>query len=136
MTQARVLSRRDGQLDGNYRAALADRAVARFESGDAQGAADDLSRALDVLGDDPDLLLNRGLAWAAKGDLPAAIGDFSRALLRLDADLAELYHRRGACLLSTGDIAAARADLDRARADADRADEIDALLADSGLVAG
>jgi tetratricopeptide (TPR) repeat protein len=123
-------------LDGSYPAALANRAVALFESGDAQAAADDLSRALDVLGDDPDLLLNRGLAWAAKGNLPAAVDDFSRALSLPDADVSELHYQRGACLLSAGDITAALADLDRARVDGNRADEIDALLAGSGLVAG
>ncbi|MDT0264372.1 tetratricopeptide repeat protein [Jatrophihabitans lederbergiae] len=125
-------------VDATYPAALANRAVALFRSGRATAAADDLSRALAVTGDDPDLLLNRGLAHAAAGNRLAALADFGRALELPDADTAELYYQRGACRLGTGDVEAALSDLELARsgANAERAEEIDALLAGSPVVAG
>ena len=121
-------------VDGNYPAALVNRAVALFQNGEAGSAADDLSRALEIIGDDPDLLLNRGLARAATGDVQAAVADFDRALALPDADLAELHFQRGACLLNAGDLDAALADLDAARSHQHRIDEIAGLLSEAGLV--
>jgi hypothetical protein len=70
------------------------------------------------------------------GHLDAAVADFTRAFALPDADTAELRYQRGACWLILGDTTAAMADLRPARDEDHRVEEIDALLAGAGMVAG
>jgi tetratricopeptide (TPR) repeat protein len=65
---------------------------------------------------------NRGLAWAAKGDVARAIADFDRAI-RLDRNDAEAYWRRAKVYASQRDLDRFVADLDQViRLDPGRAD--------------
>ncbi|MEU4745344.1 tetratricopeptide repeat protein, partial [Actinosynnema sp. NPDC023658] len=91
-------------------------------------AVQDLTRALDVVGDDPDVLLNRGIAHAALSDPAAAIRDFDRALALPDADVAELRYQRGVCLLRTEERARAAEDLRECLRLGEHEEEITALL--------
>src|SRR6202042_3938644 len=79
-------------LDAEYPAALLNRAVAYYKSGQGQRSADDLTKVLAIVGDDPDVLLNRALAYRSIGRADLALGDLERALELPGADLAE---RRG-----------------------------------------
>jgi tetratricopeptide (TPR) repeat protein len=86
----------DGALavDPNYPAALVNRAVALFRLGKPMHASEDLTRTLQLVGDDPDVLLNRGQAFAAAGNLDEALADFNLALSLPDADISELHRAR------------------------------------------
>ncbi len=57
--------------------------------------------------------LNRGLARYGKGEIDAAIADFTKAI-ELNPDLAWAHAERGIALLWRGDSAAAQQNLDRA----------------------
>ena len=74
-------------------------------SGQGQRSADDLTKVLAIVGDDPDVLLNRALAYRSIGRADLALGDLERALELPGADLAELRGQRDACL--NGTLAAA-----------------------------
>ncbi|MFD0517541.1 tetratricopeptide repeat protein [Paractinoplanes durhamensis] len=89
------------QWDPDYPAALINRAVAHFELAEPGLSADDLTRALELVGPDADLLLNRGIAHAARADTAAALADFDAALELPDADRPELLRRRALCLVSS-----------------------------------
>jgi tetratricopeptide (TPR) repeat protein len=86
--------------DPRYPAALVNRAFASFELGRSGAAVDDLTLALDLVGEDPDLLLNRGIAHAANGSTQLAMDDYTRALALPGADIAELERHRERCLTS------------------------------------
>jgi tetratricopeptide (TPR) repeat protein len=58
-------------------------------------------------------LVNRGAAHEAKGEMDAAISDFSAAL-QIEPDLAPAYADRAAAYLQNNDIPKAKADVDRA----------------------
>ena len=78
---------------------------------------------------DADLLLNRGIAYAACGDTAAALADFDLALTLPDADRPGLLYQRGLCLIGAGDRDRAEADLFECRGFGTRTQEIDELLA-------
>jgi len=77
--------------------ALVARAILAFGTGQYAQALADLDRAVDLAGDDPDLLYNRGSVHEALGDPAAAIGDYQRALTLPDCDTALLEQRCAAC---------------------------------------
>jgi len=85
-------------MDPEYPAALLNRAVAYYRSGQGQRSADDLTKVLAIVGDDPDVLLNRGLAYRSIGRSDLAVADLGRALELPGADLAELRRQRDECL--------------------------------------
>jgi tetratricopeptide (TPR) repeat protein len=62
-------------LDPDLAAARVHRAVLAFDSGDPELAVTDLTRALAMLGDDPDLRYQRGLAYLALGMTAEAVHD-------------------------------------------------------------
>lgn len=59
--------------------ALACRAALSYQEGDAEAAADDLTRAL-AAGEEPGLLFNRAVAFRASGRYAEAVADLRRAL--------------------------------------------------------
>ncbi len=70
--------------------AYVQRAVLSYEEHNPEAAVDDLTVALSLSGNDPDLLLNRGLALNAAGRSAAAARDFRLALDLPGADSVEL----------------------------------------------
>ncbi|HEY1987164.1 MAG TPA: tetratricopeptide repeat protein [Terracidiphilus sp.] len=60
-------------------------------------------------------LINRGLAWKAKGEVELALKDFTEAI-RIKADCATAYGNRAETLLSKDDLAGALQDYNRALA--------------------
>jgi Flp pilus assembly protein TadD len=72
--------------------------VAYYRSGQGQRSADDLTKVLAIVGNDPDVLLNRALAYRSIGRADLAVADLDRALELPGADLAELHEQRDACL--------------------------------------
>ncbi|WP_438291241.1 tetratricopeptide repeat protein [Streptomyces sp. HUAS TT7] len=91
--------------------ALTDRAVLTFEQGDPHGAVADLTAALALGGEHPDVLYNRGFALLAAGETEQALADFTRALALPGADLAGLLCRRAECLTRLGETRRAVDDL-------------------------
>ncbi|MFD0526178.1 tetratricopeptide repeat protein [Kitasatospora arboriphila] len=57
----------------------------------------DLTALLDLVGDDPDVLLNRGIAHQAGGRPDLALADYERALALPGADRPELEARSAEC---------------------------------------
>jgi tetratricopeptide (TPR) repeat protein len=55
---------------------------------------EDLTATLEIIGEDPDVLLNRGLVYEAQGRADLALADFDRALELPEADLDELHRLR------------------------------------------
>jgi hypothetical protein len=58
---------------------------------------DDLTAALEIVGADPDVLLDRGVAYLADGRPDLASADFDRAGELPGADLDELRRQRELC---------------------------------------
>jgi Flp pilus assembly protein TadD len=92
----------DAALAANpaFAPARAGRARLRFESGDVAGALIDLDAAIQLSGDDPDLLFNRGFALLEAGRSAEAARDFDRALELPGADRDELIIQRARCLIA------------------------------------
>jgi tetratricopeptide (TPR) repeat protein len=84
--------------DPAYAPALVDRAVLAHEQGDPAGALDDLNAAVLLLGEDPDVLGNRGVAYTDLGRFDEALADFDRALAAPDSDRTELMIQRRRCM--------------------------------------
>ncbi|GII33658.1 tetratricopeptide repeat protein [Planotetraspora mira] len=82
------------EADPGLASAWANRAILRYESGDAAGAVDDLTRAIE-LGDDPALYFNRATALDALGRAEEAGLDLRRAcdLAPDDPDIREALER-------------------------------------------
>jgi tetratricopeptide (TPR) repeat protein len=78
--------------------ALVDRATLAYSREDLSAAAADLTAALELLGDDPDVLYNRGVVYQEWGRFSDAVEDFDRAMTDAGADTAELLSRRAECL--------------------------------------
>jgi tetratricopeptide (TPR) repeat protein len=93
--------------------AWAHRAALRFARGDVDGAAEDLTEALRIGGEDPAIRADRAILHERAGRLPEAISDYSQALEHPGADRAKLIYQRGRCFLRVGRPACARADLVR-----------------------
>jgi tetratricopeptide (TPR) repeat protein len=83
--------------DSRLIAALAGRADLAYQAGHHRAAIDDLTRAIEIAGDDPDLLYNRALSYQASGGWQAAIDDCTRALALPGADREELLSQRDQC---------------------------------------
>ena len=98
-------------MDPGFAPALVNRAVLAYEQGDLDAAFSDLTRALELHGDDADVLYNRGFVLQRAHRFTEAVRDFTRALALPDADRPELLARRAECLVALGD--AAQADGDR-----------------------
>ena len=77
--------------------ALVNGAVLEFELGEPGAAVALLTRALELGGDDPDVLFNRGFALQATGDVAGAARDFERALALPGADRELLLDQLGHC---------------------------------------
>jgi tetratricopeptide (TPR) repeat protein len=87
--------------------------VARYLSGDKQGAIDDFNHAIQI---DPNFALaynNRGLARNDLGDQRGAIDDFNHAL-KIDPNNAYAYFNRGLAYYKLGDQQGAIADFQKA----------------------
>ncbi|MEY9930438.1 tetratricopeptide (TPR) repeat protein [Catenulispora sp. GP43] len=78
--------------------ALAIRATLYFDEQRFDAAVADLDRALEIVGDDPDLLYNRGYVNEAAGQPADAVRDYTRALELPGADRDEILLRRELCL--------------------------------------
>ena len=97
--------------DSDFGPALVNRAVLVYEQGDLDAALSDLTRALELLGDDADVLYNRGVALQQTHRFAEAVRDFTRALALPEADRRELLARRAECLVACGEAAQAEGDL-------------------------
>lgn len=88
--------------DGGLIAALAGRADLAYQAGDHDRAIADLSRAIEIAADDPDLRYNRAMLYQAAGDWQAAIEEYTRALGLPGADTGELLAQRDQCHTQLG----------------------------------
>lgn len=93
--------------------ALVNRAQARTDAGDREGAQSDLRALTALTPRSADGWNNRGSAFYRLGDEARARADFERAL-RLAPDHPAATLNRGLALARAGDLAAAAADLERA----------------------
>jgi tetratricopeptide (TPR) repeat protein len=95
------------EADPMLTAAWANRAVLAFQSGDPQGAADDLTAAL-ALDDRADLRINRAITYESLEQFADALADYDHALRDDDVDLDSAEAGRQRCLaaLGTSDTAA------------------------------
>jgi tetratricopeptide (TPR) repeat protein len=91
-TFGRALAREPGFVP-----ALVDRAVVAFELGRTDAALEHLTAALEIGGDDPQTLYNRGYVLEHAGRYGEALADFTRALDLPAADRAELLAHSAAC---------------------------------------
>ncbi len=113
-TQLEAIARDMGKERPGLRAELyAQAGQAWMEAGQAENAAAALSKALDLKGDDPDLWIDRGLAFAAIRAWPRAISDFDRALTLRPKDV-ETIILRAAAWRNAGDAARALAEAQHA----------------------
>jgi tetratricopeptide (TPR) repeat protein len=96
----------------DYLEAWTNRAVARYELGDIEGAIADLTEAL-LLGENATVLYNRAWAHQSLEKWDDAIADYSEALTLPDADAMDIYYQRGVCLLAAGREEDGMADLKR-----------------------
>jgi Flp pilus assembly protein TadD len=56
------------------------RGVAAYERGDYDAAIEDLTKAIELDGEDPDNYVNRGTAYARTGELDQALADYTAAI--------------------------------------------------------
>jgi tetratricopeptide (TPR) repeat protein len=103
-------------VDPSFTPALVDRAVLAFELGNLDLALDDLTRALELAGDNADILFNRGFALEHTRRHEDAVRDFTRALALPDGDRVELLAHRASCLVELGRTTEAAEDLRALRA--------------------
>ncbi len=92
---------------------FANRGVARFQTGDVDGAREDLNRALDLDDESVPAYLNRAMVRQATGDVVGALKDFGR-VVELDPDNADAYASRGYLRLEQGELEAAVEDFEQA----------------------
>src|SRR6516164_1795981 len=97
------------RLKPDYADAFNNRAVARRDKGDLDGALADCNEALRLKPDYALAFCNRGNAWGDKGDLDGAMADYSEAL-RLKPDFADAFYNRGNARQAKGDLDGALAD--------------------------
>src|SRR5262249_5556639 len=77
--------------------ALVDRATLAYLCDDLDAAAADLTAALELLGDDPDVLYNRAVVYQDRGRFADAVADYDRAMTGAGMDTTELRSRREEC---------------------------------------
>jgi tetratricopeptide (TPR) repeat protein len=85
------------RADPAFAPALVDRATLAYARGELRAAAADLTAALNVLGEDPDVLYNRGVVYQESGRFREALADFDRAAAGTVDDPTELLARRAEC---------------------------------------
>jgi tetratricopeptide (TPR) repeat protein len=73
--------------------AYVDRAAERYENGEVDGAVDDLTEALELGGEDANILHKRGVARAAMNDVDGAMDDWDRAIEMDEAHVGALVDR-------------------------------------------
>ena len=96
-----------------FTSAYVNRALARLNSGDTEGAILDYSEAIIIDPHDPVLYVNRALALEKAGRLNKALADFNRAL-ELDEANATAYRGRGRVLFSLESYQLALSDMNQA----------------------
>lgn len=69
------------------------RAAERYENGEVDGAVDDLTEALSLAGEQPDILHKRGVARAAMNNVDGAMEDWDRAIELDDTHVGALVDR-------------------------------------------
>jgi tetratricopeptide (TPR) repeat protein len=89
------------------------RGTSRILNRDFLHSIDDLTEALHLKPDFAPAYANRGIAYAAKGDLDRAFQDFDQAI-RLQPDFAVAYYNRGVAYGMKGDLDHALQDYDKA----------------------
>ncbi len=89
------------------------RGAARQDAGDAAGAIEDCTKAIELDRSSADPYLNRGLARAQLGDVVGALNDFD-ALIQLAPKRADGYVNRGVTRIQRGDLTGAYADFTEA----------------------
>ncbi|MGC2110238.1 MAG: tetratricopeptide repeat protein, partial [Candidatus Korobacteraceae bacterium] len=101
------------RLKPDYAYAFYNRALARREKGDRDGAIKDYSEAIRLKPDYADAFNNRALARSEKGDLDGAIKDYSEAI-GLKPDYADASFNRGIARREKGDLEGAIKDYSEA----------------------
>jgi tetratricopeptide (TPR) repeat protein len=113
--------------DPGFVPALGDRAVLALELGDGASALRDLTSAVALAGDDPDLRFNRGFVLAHLDRPEEAVQEFTAALDLPGADQPELLAQRALCLQRLGRDGEAAADVEALRdLDGERAAALEA----------
>ncbi|MFB6350571.1 MAG: tetratricopeptide repeat protein [Bradymonadaceae bacterium] len=92
---------------------FANRGVARFQTGDVQGAREDLDRALELDEESVPAYLNRALVRQATGDLSGAFEDYDH-VLEIGPENADAYASRGYLRLEKGELEGAVSDFQEA----------------------
>jgi tetratricopeptide (TPR) repeat protein len=102
------------RLDPRSESAYTSRGAARLHLGDATGAVEDFTRALELNPKQPEtLFFNRANAYAFAGENAAALADFTRAV-EIRPDFSRAFFNRGLVRARSGDLAGARADWEQA----------------------
>jgi tetratricopeptide (TPR) repeat protein len=83
-----------------------------FEQGAFDEAISDLTEALRIAGEDPDLLFNRGFVFQRTHRWEAALRDYSRAMELPGVDMPALLYQRGLCHAEASQTARSRSDLE------------------------
>jgi tetratricopeptide (TPR) repeat protein len=89
------------------------RAKALVADNQTERSFHDFSQTIEMRPNDPQPLIERGMAYLELKDYQAAIGD-SSAALALDTNLANAYNLRGTAVRAMGNLQGALADFDRA----------------------
>jgi Flp pilus assembly protein TadD len=97
------------QLTPGSSAAWSGRGAARMRLGDAGGAIDDLTRAIELDATNADAVFNRGNAHVLAGNFALAVADFTRAAA-LKPPFSRAIYNRGIARARAGDLDGARAD--------------------------
>jgi tetratricopeptide (TPR) repeat protein len=95
--------------DRSLAAAYSNRGNAKRQAGNLDGAIEDFSQAIDILGDEPRLYYNRALTLGSAERFQEAVEDFSMAI-ELDADFVSAYFNRGMARYNLGNYQAAAED--------------------------
>jgi tetratricopeptide (TPR) repeat protein len=90
-----------------------DRGVAKFRSGNIQGAIQDYDRAISIAPKYGESYVNRGIAKFRVGNVKGAIQDYDRAIA-IDPKDGEAYYNRGIARFESGEERSAIKDFDRA----------------------
>ena len=101
------------RLKPDYASAFNNRAHARSDKGDAEGAFQDYSEAIRLNPNHALAFYNRGAVRRAKGDIEGALKDYSEAIL-LKPDFAVAYYNRGLARYDKGDAEGALQDYNEA----------------------
>ncbi len=101
------------RLKPDYASAFYNRAIARANKSDLDGALQDYTEAIRLKPDYASAFYNRAIARANKGDLDGALQDYDQ-VIHLEPDDASAFHNRAIARADKGDLDGALQDYDQA----------------------